>query len=69
MTELPEPQPDPRIAGYVAEVSVPGIPWISTSHLTLQRLNGEHGKRVVADLLDEFWSAHSLWRARQSTRP
>lgn len=57
------PQPDPRIAAYVAEVSVPGIPWISTSHNTLSRLYGEHGRDVVDGLLHEHWSALSLWRA------
>lgn len=50
-------QPDPRIAAYVAEVSQPGIPFVSTSHITLLRLYEQHGKDVIDQLLAEYWAA------------
>jgi hypothetical protein len=51
------PQPDPIIAAYVAEVSAPGIPYVSTSHVTLSRLYSEHGRARVDALLAEHWAA------------
>ncbi len=58
-----KPVPDPRIAAYIAEVEKPGIPWISTSHKTLMDLNDKHGAEVVKQLLHEYFSAGSLWKA------
>lgn len=49
--------PDPRIAGYVAEISQPGIPYVNSSHLTLYRLYAAHGVKVIDDLLNEHWAA------------
>ena len=46
---------DPRIAGYVAEISKPGIPFISTSHSTLRRLYEAHGHQVIDELLATHW--------------
>jgi len=51
------PIPDPRIAAYVAEVSVPGVPWISSSHITLRHINIEYGQATVQHLLDKHWAA------------
>lgn len=49
------PEPDPRIAGYIAEISQPGIPYVSTSHLTLHDLYGMHGRGTVDQLIDHFF--------------
>ena len=46
---------DPRIAAYVKEVSQPGIPYISHSHVTLRELYSEHGQKVIDDLLAAHW--------------
>jgi hypothetical protein len=59
------PKPDPRIAAYVAEVSAPGIPWISTSHVTLRRLWDEHGKATVQGLLQAYWVALGEFKMRE----
>lgn len=50
-------KPDPRIAAYVAEVSRPGVPYLSTSHLTMGRLYQEHGRCVIDQLLKEYWES------------
>lgn len=46
---------DPRIAAYVKEVSQPGIPYVSHSHVTLRELYSEHGQQVIDDLLAAHW--------------
>ena len=46
---------DQRIAAYVAEVSQPGIPFISDSHITLRHLYIDHGKEVIDQLLADHW--------------
>ena len=46
---------DPRIAAYVAEVSQPGIPYVSNSHGTLHNLYSEHGRQVIDGLLAAHW--------------
>ena len=46
---------DQRIAAYVAEVSQPGIPHFSTSHITLRNLYSDHGKEVIDQLLSDHW--------------
>jgi hypothetical protein len=51
-----KPEPDPIIAKYVAEVSVPGVPWISTSHHELARLYSKYGQGRVIMLLNEHWA-------------
>lgn len=60
-----KPEPDPRIAAYVAEVSVAGVPWISTSHLTLRSLYSQHGEALVAVLLKRHWAAMRVWESQQ----
>lgn len=47
---------DPRIAAYVAEVSQPGIPYISKSHYSLSELYVVHGEQVINDLLTAHWA-------------
>jgi hypothetical protein len=47
---------DPRIAAYVAEVSQPGIPYVSTSQDRLMELYVIHGEQVINDLLTLYWS-------------
>jgi hypothetical protein len=53
-------QVDPRIAAYVAEVEQPGIPYVSTSHIILRHLYGQHGKDVIDALLAAHWKRCSL---------
>lgn len=48
---------DERIADYIAEVSQPGIPYISNSHGTLRELYARHGKQVIDQLLEEYWES------------
>lgn len=64
-TTTPRPEPDPRIAAYVAEVSAPGIPYVSTSHVTLARLYDAHGRDTVDALLSAHWDALRTWGAAQ----
>lgn len=47
---------DPRIAAYVAEVSQPGIPYVSMSHYVLAELYVLHGEQVINDLLTAHWA-------------
>lgn len=54
---LEHPKPDPRIADYIAEIEKPGIPYVSTSHLTLFRLGAEHGHGLVAGLIKDYFNA------------
>lgn len=49
--------PDPRIARYIAEVSKPGVPWISTSHIVLLGLYQEYGRDTIDKLLADYWEA------------
>lgn len=49
--------PDPRIAAYIAEIERPGIPWISTSHITLSGLQSEHGAALIQQLIDAYFAA------------
>lgn len=57
----PYPTPDPRIAAYVAEIRAPGIPYVSTSHLTLRRLNDEFGQAVVSALIAVHFAECRRW--------
>lgn len=57
---------DARIAAYVVEVSMPGVPWISTSHNTLVKLYGQHGRETIDALLAAHWAAE---RAADLDRP
>lgn len=49
------PEPDPRIASYIAELEVPGIPYISTSHWSLLKLYGAHGVSTVDGLVSDYF--------------
>lgn len=49
------PEPDPRIAAYIAEIEQPGIPYVSTSHVTLYNLYREHGEKTINYLLDQYF--------------
>lgn len=49
--------PDERIAAYVAEISKPGVPYVSRSWVTLARLYDLHGRDTVDRLLREHWEA------------
>lgn len=60
-----KPTPDPRIAAYVEEVSRPGVPYVSTSHVTLGRLYDAHGRATVDSLLAAHWQALREWQAAQ----
>lgn len=59
--KTPKPTPDPRIAAYIAEIETPGIPYFSYSHLTLCRLNGEHGQQAVDALLSDYFLRLRQW--------
>ena len=48
--------PHPSIAKYIREIEQPGIPWISTSHLTLKRLYEEHGAEVIQQRINDYFS-------------
>lgn len=63
------PEPDPRIAPYVAEVSKPGVPYVNSSHTVLFRLGCEHGHQLVQDLLDQHWAAMRAYDARMRALP
>jgi len=52
---MKKPEPHPVIAAYINEVSVPGIPWISTSHNTLLHLWNSHGQANIDRMLVQFW--------------
>lgn len=52
-----EVKPDPRIAAYIAEIEVPGVPYISRSHETLSKLYSEHGMELVRSLIDAYFKA------------
>lgn len=62
---MSKPIPDPRIAAYVAELSTNSV--VSYSHLTLHRLNVEHGAALVQSLLDAHWKALREYDAQQRT--
>jgi len=49
--------PDPRIAAYVAEIELPGVPYINRSATILYNLCCEHGADLVYNLLEDYWEA------------
>lgn len=51
-----KPEPHPLIAAYIAEVSVPGVPWVSTPHLTLRGLYNQYGQSRIVMLINEHWA-------------
>lgn len=52
---MSHPKPDTRIAAYIAELEVPGIPYISTSQWSLLRLYGTHGVSTVDNLVADYF--------------
>lgn len=62
------PEPDPRVAEYVREVTEPGVPIYSTSHLTLSALYQVHGQAVVEALLRDHWFKLRVWNLRNQLR-
>jgi hypothetical protein len=56
-----KPEPREEIAAYVAEVSQPGVPWISNSHHTLFQLGSKYGRSRVEMWLNEHWAAVRAW--------
>ena len=57
-----KPTPDPRVAGYIAEIEQPGIPYVSYSHTTLLRLYAAHGKDVVNNLISDYFAEVRIWK-------
>lgn len=44
-----------RLDAYINEVSRPGIPAFSSSHVTLRYLYLDFGKELIDELLAEHW--------------
>ena len=61
------PACNPIIADYVAEVSQPGIPYVSTSHTTLANLYSRHGRSRIDLLLSLHWAAARTNNAAKTT--
>lgn len=59
-------KPDPRIAHYIAEIERPGIPYVSTSHVTLRHLNSTYGAELVSGLIAAYFDALRAERAAEN---
>lgn len=49
---------DPSIQPYLDHLKRegPGIPYVSTSHITLRHLEAQHGREIIAGLLLDHWT-------------
>lgn len=54
---MSEPKPHPFIADYIYEISKPGIPYISNSHVKLWQMGIQHGHVLIQDLINQYFKA------------
>lgn len=61
MPKISRPEPDPIIAEHIEEISVPGVPWTSMSHITLMQLYKAYGSVMINELLSDYFRRLKEW--------